>query len=81
METKRKLRAEIQRLKNEVATCNVLLRAYIQSNHKLQDEVALLNESLDCTAAELERWRDIAHKADERRLNYVRNMDSTAGTH
>ena len=42
METKRKLRAEIQRLKNEVATCNVLLRAYIHSNHKLQDEVALL---------------------------------------
>ena len=81
MVTKKKLKAEIQSLKKELATCNVLLRAYIQSNHKLQDEIDLLNESLNCTAAELERWRDIAHKADKRRLENVRNMDSTAGTH
>ena len=81
MVTKKKLKAEIQSLKNELATCNVLLRAYIQSNHKLQDEIDVLNESLNCTAAELERWRDIAHKADKRRLENVRNMDSTASAH
>lgn len=81
MVTKRKLRKEIEDLRNELATTNVLLRAYMQSNHKLQDEVELLNESLNCTAAELERWRKLAHKADERRREFVRSMGRSNSAH
>ena len=77
MKTKRQ---QIQELKNELATANVLLRAYIQSNQKLQDEVELLNESLNIIAEARDRWRDIAHKADERRRDIVRNMGITART-
>lgn len=77
MKTKRQ---QIQELKNELATANVLLRAYIQSNQKLQDEVELLNESLNIIAEDRDRWRDIAHKADERRRDIVRNMGITART-
>ena len=74
MVTKRKLRQENAQLTEENTTLKTLLRAYMKSNEKLQDEVATLNASLDCTAAELERWKEIAHKADERRANYVRSM-------
>ena len=74
MVTKRKLRQENAQLTEENTTLKTLLRAYMKSNEKLQDEVATLNASLDCTAAELERWKEIAHKADERRVNYVRSM-------
>ena len=74
MVTKRKLRQENAQLTEENTTLKTLLRAYMKSNEKLQDEVATLNASLDCTASELERWKEIAHKADERRVNYVRSM-------
>lgn len=74
MVTKKKLREENAQLTEENTTLKTLLRAYMKSNEKLQDEVATLNASLDCTAAELERWKGIAHKADERRVNYVRSM-------
>jgi len=74
MVTKRKLRQENAQLTEENTTLKTLLRAYMKSNERLQDEVATLNASLDCTAAELERWKEIAHKADERRVNYVRSM-------
>ena len=74
MVTKRKLRQENAQLTEENTTLKTLLRAYMKSNERLQDEVATLNASLDCTAAELERWKEIAHKADERRANYVRSM-------
>ena len=74
MVTKRKLRQENAQLTEENTTLKTLLRAYMKSNEKLQDEVSTLNASLDCTAAELERWKEIAHKADERRVNYVRSM-------
>ena len=74
--TKRKLRKQIEELKTENATLKVCLRAYMQSNEKLQDDVDLLNASLDAAIADRERWMDIAHKADERRRNYVRHMVS-----
>ena len=67
MVTKKKLREENAQLTEENTTLKTLLRAYMKSNEKLQDEVAMLNASLDCTAAELERWKEIAHKADEMR--------------
>lgn len=67
MVTKKKLREENAQLTEENTTLKTLLRAYMKSNEKLQDEVATLNASLDCTAAEMERWREIAHKADEMR--------------
>lgn len=67
MVTKKKLREENAQLTEENTTLKTLLRAYMKSNEKLQDEVATLNASLDCTAAELERWKEIAHKADEMR--------------
>ena len=67
MVTKKKLREENAQLTEENTTLKTLLRAYMKSNEKLQDEVATLNASLDCTAAEMERWMEIAHKADEMR--------------
>jgi len=76
MKSRRQLEKELEELRNENATLKVLVRAYIQSNNRMQDEIALLNESVDCSAAEIERWKTIAHKCDERRLEYVRNMVS-----
>ena len=75
--SRRQLEAKVEEQAQEIATLNVLIRAYIQSNHKLQDDIDTLNRSLNCTAAELKRWQDIARKADERRLEYVRGMVST----
>lgn len=77
MKSRRQLEKELEELRNENATLKVLVRAYIQSNNRMQDEIALLNESVDCSAAEMERWKEIAHKCDERRLQYVRSMVST----
>lgn len=74
MKSRRQLVKELEELRNENATLKVLVRAYIQSNNRMQDEIALLNESVNCSAAEIERWKEIAHKCDERRLEYVRHM-------
>ena len=74
MVTKKKLRDENAQLTEENTTLKTLLRAYMKSNEKLQDEVATLNASLDCTAAEMERWREIDHKADEMRRASNGNM-------
>jgi len=74
MKTRATLAKENEELRNENATLKVLVRAYIQSNNRMQDEIALLNESLNTTSAEIKRWQDIAHKCDERRLEYVRHM-------
>lgn len=71
MTTRRKLKAENKRLKEELAEVKLLLRAYMRSDREKQDVIDLLNASLDCTAAEMERWKEIAHKADERRKRYV----------
>lgn len=72
--TRRALEDENGKLRSEKAALAVMVRAYMRSNEKLQDEVATLNASLDCTVAEMERWREIARKADERRVAYVRGM-------
>lgn len=74
MKTRAKLAKENKELRNEVATLKIWLRAYRQENIKLQDDIDVLNASLNCTAAEMERWQNIARKADERRLAYVRSM-------
>lgn len=75
--SRRQLEAKVEEQAQEIATINVLLRAYIQSNQRLQDDIEALNASLNCTAAELKRWQEIARKADERRLEYVRGVVST----
>lgn len=74
MRTRSTLAKENKELRNEVATLKIWLRAYRQENIKLQDDIDVLNASLNCTAAEMERWKNIARKADERRLAYVRSM-------
>jgi len=70
--SRRQIEEENEKLKNELATLRVMVRAYMQSNHRLQDEVEALNASIDILVAEKERWVQIAKKADERRLEYVR---------
>lgn len=79
MITKKQLKAENEKLKQELSTVNVLLRAYIQSNQKYQDDIELLNRSLNIATAEVERWVKIAHKADEMRreqLNHSAGNDA-----
>lgn len=73
MATKKTLMAEIARLKQDVATLRILCKAYMRRNEQLEIDLATANAALDCAAAEKERWAEIAHKADERRLEYVRN--------
>lgn len=74
--TRKTLEAENKMLLNQLASMKVMLRAYIQSNKKLQDDIDVLNASLNAAAADMERWRSIAHKADERRREYVRSVSS-----
>jgi len=77
VKTRKQLLKEIDQLKADNATMRILLRAYMQMNHRLQDDIELLNASLDCCAADRERWAEIARKADKRRKEYVlRNMAS-----
>lgn len=72
MITKKQLRAENEKLKQEIATFRILLRAYMTSNHKYQDDIEVLNQSLDIANENAERWAKIAHKADEiRRAEYI----------
>ena len=78
--TRRTLEAENEKLRQDNATLRILTKAYMRRNQKLEDENAMLNASLDCAIADKERYMELAHKADERRRNYVRNMGGTAGT-
>lgn len=71
MITRRKLKAENERLKQENATLKVWLRAYKAEHERQQEDIALLNASLDATVASMERWEKLARKADERRKRYV----------
>lgn len=72
MITKKKLKKEIEHLKQDNAQLSLLIRAYIRSNHKLEDDIKLLNASVDAMAKERDRWKELAHKTDERRVAYVR---------
>ena len=74
--TRKTLEAENKMLLNQLASMKVMLWAYMQSNKKLQDDIDVLNASLNAAAADMERWRSIAHKADERRREYVRSVSS-----
>ena len=78
MITKRKLKAEIEQLKQDNATLKLLTKAYMRRTKKLEADIELLNASLDTAADEKEKWKKIAHKADERRVNYVRNHSERA---
>lgn len=75
MITKRKLQKEIDQLRQDNAMLRLLTKAYMRRNAMLEEDIALLNASLDCAVMDKERWQGIAHKADERRRNYVRTMD------
>ena len=73
--SRRKLIKENEQLREDIALLKILVKAYIRDNSKLQDDIDLLNASLDAAAADSERWKTIAHKADERRRQeYVRHM-------
>ena len=73
MKTKRALKAENERLKQNEATLRILCKAYMRRNEQLEIDLATANASLDAAIADKERWQTIAKKADERRLEYVRN--------
>lgn len=68
---KKTLIAENERLKQENATLRIWLRAYKMEHERQQEDIALLNASLDATIASKERWEKLARKADERRKRYV----------
>ena len=73
--SRRTLERENEELRKDIALLKILVKAYIRDNSKLQDDIDLLNASLNATSAETDRWRTIAHKADERRRQeYVRHM-------
>ena len=72
MITKRKLKAEIEQLKQDNATLKLLTKAYMRRTAKLEADIELLNASLDAVADEKEKWKRIAHDIDERRKQYVR---------
>ena len=74
MITKRKLKAEIEQLKQDNATLRLLTKAYMRRNAKLEEDIAFLNASLDAFAADSEKWHKVARKADERRKELVRSM-------
>ena len=76
MTSRKRLKKENEELRNELATMKVWLRAYISMAKKQQDDIDCLNASLDAAAADLERWKTIARKADERRIAYVRSVSS-----
>ena len=66
---------ENEQLREDMAVLKILVKAYIRDNSKLQEDIDLLNASLNAAAADSERWKNIAHKADERRRQeYVRHM-------
>ena len=72
MITKRKLKAENERLKQDNATLKLMTKAYMRKNKELENHIEFLNASLKTVLSETNRWKDIAHKADERRRNYIR---------
>ena len=79
MPTKRTMLAQMERMKQDIATLRILCKAYMRRTAQLEEDIAMLNASLDCAAKEIDRWAEIAHKADERRLEYVRANTECAG--
>ena len=81
MATKKTMLAQMERMKQDIATLRILCKAYMRRNEQLEIDLATANASLDCAIAEKERWAEIAHKADERRLSYVRANTEYTGNH
>lgn len=69
--SRRQIEEENERLKQERTVLQTLVNAYMRDNAKLEDDIKVLNASLDATEADRDRWRRIAKEADRRRLEYV----------
>lgn len=67
MITVKKLKAELEELKQNNATLRLLVRAYMRRANELEEDIAVLNASIDCLVADKERFRELARKSDERR--------------
>lgn len=67
MITVKKLKAELEELKQNNATLRLLVRAYMRRAKELEEDIAVLNASIDCLVADKERFRELARKSDERR--------------
>lgn len=73
-----KHKAQMEELKKDNAMLQLLIHAYMRRNRELENDIALLNASLDVLADDKEKWKKIAKKADERRREYVRNHNQCA---
>lgn len=67
MITVKKLKAELEELKQNNAVLRLLVRAYMRRAKELEEDIAVLNASIDCLVADKERFRELARKSDERR--------------
>lgn len=67
MVRRKKLKAQIEDLKQDNAVLRLLLRSYMRRNRELEEDVALLNASIDCLVADKERYLELVRKSDERR--------------
>ena len=70
----KKLESENKELRQDASTLKLLIRSYMRSDKKLRDEIEVLNASIKALEADRDKWKGIAHKADERRVAYVRRM-------
>ena len=73
------LRTQIEELKHDKSVLSLLLRAYMKRAKELEKEIELLNASLDACAADRDKWKNLAHKIDKRRIEYVRANTECAG--
>ena len=72
MVTKRKLLKRIEELEQDNAFLKLMTKAYMRRNAELEKHIEFLEASINALSSESNRWKQIAHKADERRRNYVR---------
>lgn len=72
MPTKRTLMVQMEQLKQDNAMLKLLTKAYMRRNAQLEQDITVLNASLDAAVADMEKWKRIAHRADKRRIEYVR---------
>ena len=64
---RRKLKEELEETKQNNAVLRLLVRAYMRRLKELEEDIAVLNASIDCLVADKERYRDMVRKSDERR--------------
>lgn len=67
MVTRKKLLAQMEDLKQDNAVLRLLLRSYMRRNRELEEDIAVLNASIDCLVADKERYQTLLKKSDERR--------------